>query len=104
MILDSGVVTIGDTDFGCHIWNDKKAMHGWVDSRLAIQESCNYYFYALALGENQTTHQPTGVQLTIDDLISMAKKLGLGEPTGIEINNPQEVSGLVPDPDSKIQI
>lgn len=104
MILDSGVVTIGDTDFGCHIWNDKKATHGWVDSRLAIQESCNYYFYALALGENQTTHQPTGVQLTIDDLISMAKKLGLGEPTGIEINNPQEVSGLVPDPDSKIQI
>ena len=55
MILDSGVVTIGDTDFGCHIWNDKKATHGWVDSRLAIQESCNYYFYALALGKNQTT-------------------------------------------------
>ena len=104
LILDSGVVTIGDTDFGCYLWNEKKATHGWVDSRLAIQESCNYYYYALALGENQTTKEPTDVKITIDDIIDMARKLGMDEPTGIEINNPRESSGLVPDTEAKVRI
>lgn len=104
-IFDSGVLTIGDTKFACHVWDPVgQNTHGWVDSRAAIEHSCNYYYYALALGKNQSSGQETGVKLEIDDLIEMAKKLGLGEKTGIEVHSPAENPGLVPDPAAKLRI
>lgn len=102
-IEDTGVVTIGDTDFGCWIWNESRGTHGHVDLPNALMHSCNYYFYALALGENQTTGVPTGVTLDIEDIEHAAKVFGLDRPTGIEINTPQEASGQIPDPLAKVE-
>ncbi len=102
-IEDSGFVTIGDTDFGCWIWNEHRSTHGFVDMEHALMHSCNYYFYALALGENQTTGVPTGATLQIEDIENAAKVFGLDQPTGIEINTPQESAGQIPDPLAKVE-
>lgn len=100
-ILDSGYVNVGDTIFGCWLWNMSKQTHGYTNVYEALMHSCNYYYYALALGENQTTGQKTSVKLTVEDMIDVTKKLGLNEPTGIEINIPKETTGLIPNPDGK---
>lgn len=103
LIEDSGFITIGDTEFGCWIWNEVKGNHGYVDMAHALMHSCNYYFYAMALGRNDTTGAPTGVTLDIEDIEKATKQFGLDQPTGIEINTPQEASGQIPDPLAKIE-
>ena len=96
-----GVMDVGDTKFGCWIWNQYKKTHGYENLRTALRDSCNYYFYALALGENPKSNQKTGIKLTIEDLSKTVKELGLGERTGIEINIPKESKGVVPDSTTK---
>lgn len=101
-VFDSGYVTIGDTDFGCWLWNEQELTHGYVNMAQALMHSCNYYYYALALGENQSSHQATSVRLDIEDVEKAAMQFGLNEPTGIEIKTPQEASGQIPDPIGKL--
>lgn len=72
--------------FLCH----EKQGHGVVDMKKAIQVSCNVYFYNL------------GARLGIDAIAKYAKHLGLGGRTGIDIG--QEVPGLVPTPEWKMQV
>lgn len=48
--------------------------HGAVNVTKAIQESCNYYFYEV------------GRLLTIEKMNEYSKHFGLGQPTGIELN------------------
>jgi len=62
--------------FKCH------STHGTVDMRMAIEKSCNTYFYTL------------GSMLSIDALHKWATALGLGEASGIDL--PHEVPGLMP--------
>lgn len=97
----TGYIDIGDTRFGCWIYNQYGGAHGYEDVIGAIRDSCNYYFYGLALGENPQTGEGVSVQLTVDDIREYAIKLGLDEPTGIEINIPYEASGAMPSPDDK---
>lgn len=47
--------------------------HGNVNAMLALRDSCNYYFYALA------------DRMKIGDIDATAKALGLGEKTGVEL-------------------
>ncbi len=54
----------------CHVYPGN---HGYVNVADAIKVSCNYYFYE------------TGRKLGIEKLNEYAKKVGLGEYTGIEI-------------------
>jgi penicillin-binding protein 2 len=75
----SGVVSLGSHDFHC--W--KKGGHGAMNLRLAIKNSCDCYFYQAAM------------KLGIDGLQAAARRLGLGQATGIEI--PGERSGFIPD-------
>lgn len=56
--------------------------HGWVDLDKAIVESCNTYFYDLAL------------QLGIDRMSEFMAELGFGERTGIDIH--EENAALMP--------
>lgn len=70
----------------------------------ALRDSCNYYFYSLALGRNQKTGEALGVRVDIEDIANISKQLGLNDKTGIEIDIPSEASGGVPDPQSKIMI
>lgn len=102
-IRDMGYVTIGNQTMGCWLWNSSKRTHGPVNVYQALRDSCNYYFYSLALGKNQRTGQSLGMKLEIDDIIDMSKKLGLDDKTGIEINIPNETSGGVPSPQNKIK-
>lgn len=101
-IRDMGFVTVGNKNFHCLVYTMYGGTHGYENLFEAIRDSCNYYFYTLALGRNQKTNQNIGVKIEIEDIVDISKKLGLNDKTGIEINIPREVSGGVPDPQRKI--
>tara|TARA_B100001248_G_C27399150_1_gene468465 strand:- start:1155 stop:3110 length:1956 start_codon:yes stop_codon:yes gene_type:complete len=63
-----------------HCW--RRGGHGEVNLTQAIEQSCNVYFYKL------------GSQLGIDTMAKYAKALGIGQKTGIQVEN--EISGLMP--------
>jgi penicillin-binding protein 2 len=71
-----GYYELGKRRFRC------SHVHGDVDMRKAIAQSCNVYFYQLA------------EQVGIDRLQHFAQEFGLGQKTGIGINT--EASGFVP--------
>ncbi len=58
--------------------------HGIVDLEHAIIESCNVYFYHLAIDKD----------LSLQRMEEVARRLGLGERTGLGIN--AEVQGVIP--------
>jgi penicillin-binding protein 2 len=83
MTPDEGVFCNGVTELGnsrFHCW--KRGGHGWMNMQGAIAQSCDTYFYEAA--------KRTG----IDDVSAMAHRLGLGEPTGIDL--PGERTGVMP--------
>jgi len=77
-VVCTGKTSIGSHDFHC--W--KKGGHGRMNLHNGIKQSCDVYFYEVAR------------RLGVDRIEAAAKKLGMGEPTGIEI--PGERAGLVP--------
>lgn len=103
-INDMGYLEIGDTRFGCWIWNENHQMHGYLNMVEAIRDSCNYYFYTLALGENLRTGEDLPVKIDIEDISNMAAKFGLGSRTGLEINVPNEAAAGVPNPKVKAEV
>lgn len=74
----------------CWIWSEYDTTHGHQNVTLAIENSCNVYFYDL------------GRRLGIDKLDEYAKKFGLGEYTGIELT--EETSGHMASPEYKEQV
>jgi penicillin-binding protein 2 len=95
--LESGSTTPGEaiSDPGYFFWGTtfrdwKPGGHGSVDLVKALKVSCDTYFYQL------------GLRMGIDEITSMARRFGLGEKTGIEL--PGEESGVVPSPESKLQL
>lgn len=64
---------------------------GWLDIHGALEQSCNIYFYSVALGVWQNWKK-TPQETVIQDL---ARRLGLGSPTGIDLTG--DPSGIVPD-------
>ncbi len=73
-----GYVELGDNKFHC--W--KKGGHGALDLHEGIKQSCDCYFYEVAR------------RAGIDRIAAMAKRFGLGAPTGIDL--PNERAGLMP--------
>ncbi|HSR68661.1 MAG TPA: penicillin-binding protein 2 [Acidobacteriota bacterium] len=74
----NGGATIYGHRFRCH----HSGGHGRVGLELAIERSCNVYFYQM------------GRQMPIDQIHHYASQFGLGRATGIDL--PGEVSGLLP--------
>ncbi len=74
----TGSFRYGGKPYRC--WNAKG--HGTVDLHKAIQQSCDSYFYQVAL------------KVGVDRLAEYAKSFGLGSATGIGINS--EKGGLIP--------
>jgi len=74
----SGSIKLGDAEFHC--W--KRGGHGTLDLRGAIQQSCDVYFYEVAMR--------TG----IDRIGAMARRFGLGSRLGLDL--PGERPGLIP--------
>ncbi|SIT11232.1 penicillin-binding protein 2 [Insolitispirillum peregrinum] len=74
-----GHMTMGNARFHC--W--KKGGHGNMDMVGALKNSCDVYFYEVAR------------RLGIDRIADMARRFGLGAPTGVGL--PKEKGGLIPD-------
>ncbi len=74
-IVDKGRFTKYAPGFvvNCLRWTDSRRTHGATNAAVALQVSCNYFFYEL------------GDRINIAAMDSTAKALGLGEPTGIEL-------------------
>jgi penicillin-binding protein 2 len=83
-VLCTGEIEFGDSRFHC--W--KRGGHGLLAMVEAIKQSCDVYFYDLALR--------TGV----DRIAGMARRLGLGQKLGI--NLPGEQPGVIPTRDWKL--
>ena len=77
-IFCGGHTMMGNHRFHC--W--KPNGHGNVDLKEALMHSCDIYFYEVA--------RRTG----IDKIAAMAKRFGLGMPTGLDL--PGEKAGLMP--------
>lgn len=75
----AGATRIYDRRWRC--WQSRG--HGHLNLRGALQHSCDIYFYR------------QGMKMGIETIARYARRLGLGEPTGIEF--PGEREGLVPD-------
>ncbi len=80
----TGEIELGDRVFHC--W--KRGGHGERQMVDAIEQSCDVYFYDVAR------------RVGVDRIAAMARRLGLGGPTGIDL--PAERPGLVPDRDWKL--
>ncbi|MGB7859079.1 MAG: penicillin-binding transpeptidase domain-containing protein [Acidimicrobiia bacterium] len=63
---------------------------GWRDIHGSLEQSCNIYFWSVALGTWQA-FQETSRENVIQD---WAKDVGYGSPTGIDLSN--EAAGVVP--------
>ncbi|PRQ04828.1 penicillin-binding protein 2 [Enhygromyxa salina] len=73
----------GYVEYGGRRFNDTHR-HGIINLEQAIVQSCNVYFYHLAIEKD----------LTLARMEEVARRLGLGERTGLGIN--AEVPGVVP--------
>ena len=87
-IYDKGYVKVGDRTFGCDTWNTYKGNHSWENLSEGIQNSCNFYFYCIATGTNWNNGASLGYkkEITIEKIMNVAKEFGLGEKTGIELD------------------
>lgn len=73
-----GHMQLGDRRFHC--W--KRWGHGEMEMVSAIEESCDVWFYDVAR------------RIGVDRIAAMAKRLGMGQPTGIDLSG--ERGGLIP--------
>ncbi len=73
----------------CLIWTTKHSTHGGINSKEALRDSCNYFFYYV------------GDKLDIKVIDHVAKSLGLGEKTGIEL---AEKTGIRANPENKLTL
>lgn len=65
----------------CYVWTSSQATHGKINMQQALQESCNYYFYEIGRLAYNTYMERAGE----NPMDVVAKALGLGEPTGVEL-------------------
>ena len=99
-----GFMEIGNRRFSCLIYTEEGITHGEENLYGAIRDSCNYYFYTLALGENPEDGDTLSTKLELNDVRIAAEKLGLDKSTGIEINIPKEAVGNVPSIGKKVEV
>lgn len=83
IIEDKGLYTYYDSfQPKCHVWSlANPATHGKINLMEAIAHSCNYYFYEVG----RLTYENYKAQTGENPFDIVAKGLGLGEPTGIEL-------------------
>ena len=104
VITDYGYVEVGNQTFNNLAWTEYGITQGEENLYGAIRDSNNYYFYVLALGENPHDGKSIGTKLDLNDIRLAAEKLGLDQPTGIEVNIPRETTGNIPSIGKKIEI
>lgn len=80
-----GVYEYLDHKFMCSIYRSSGKTHGVIGVSEALQHSCNYFFYKM------------GEQLGIEKLTEYTQMLGLGDYTGIELE--EEAKGQIAGPE-----
>ncbi len=65
---------------------------GWLDLHGALEQSCNIYFWSVALGVWQNRNS-----MDVNALQKFASELGYGDVTGIDLTG--EAAGVVPTPE-----
>ncbi len=101
-ILDKGFIKIGGHSFGNWLWNQSRRTMGYQNLIEAIRDSNNYYFYSIANGYDYGAGRHLPFNMTPEILIDYAKRFGLNDRTGIEIDIPRERSGGVPSSERKL--
>ncbi len=81
----NGVYEYLDHKFMCSIYRSSGATHGTINISQALQHSCNYFFYDM------------GKKLGLEKLTEYTKLLGLGDYTGIELE--EEAKGQIAGPE-----
>ena len=66
----------------CWIYRSKNETHGYQNVTQALENSCNYYFYDV------------GRRVGIENINKYAVSLGLGQNTGIELENEENIGRL----------
>ena len=61
----------------CLVWSGYRVTHQWINGAEALEVSCNYFFYELGWLIRESGH--------FMDLDATAAGFGLGEPTGVEL-------------------
>ena len=90
-IRDTGVYTkYPDSPKNCWYYTDYHVGHGWLNVSLAIEKSCNYFFYEV------------GDRIGIDILDQYARYFGLGRKTGVELLG--ETEGVLASRESKAEL
>ena len=90
LIEDKGVYTKYEPfTANCLKWTLNHDTHGYINAIQALEKSCNYYFYELS------------DRINISIMDTVAKGLGLGESTGIELG---EALGHRANPDEKAKL
>jgi penicillin-binding protein 2 len=83
---DTYITCQGGYQLGSNFWRcHKESGHGPVNAKMAMQYSCNSWFYKVA------------DTLGLDPIAEVGKALGLGQPTGIGVL--AEVPGIMPSSD-----
>jgi len=92
-VHDRGHYTYGDLIWRC--W--KAGGHGWVDVIDALKYSCNVYFYEMGARLNQAFQQGAvaGFESQREFFTEWANRFGLGVPTGIDLDVPEEEEGYI---------
>ncbi len=101
-ILDKGFIRVGGHSFGNWLWNQSRRTMGYQNLVEAIRDSNNYYFYSIANGYDYGAGRTLPINMTPEILTDYAKKFGLNDRTGIEIDIPREKSGGVPSLERKL--
>src|SRR6185436_20151515 len=78
----AGFTVFGGTRRYCWAFNQPTRAHGNINMVQAIAQSCDCYFYEMAR------------RLGVDRIATVARKLGLGDITGVGL--PSEQKGLMP--------
>ncbi len=84
LIRDSGPYNKRYSDYkgACWIYNQRKGSHGSINVSGALGVSCNYFFYDVA---DRLYDKTGGTTEALDFIAEYAWKLGLGVPTGSDI-------------------
>ena len=89
-IEDKGVFDkYEDLPLTCLVYSSSGSTHGSITVADALKVSCNYFYYFI------------GDKMAIADLDTVAKAMGLGEPTGVEL--PESI-GYRANPDTKKEL
>lgn len=103
---DTGYIEVGiggNQIFGNWLWNSSRGYLGSQNLVEAIADSNNIYFASVLRNWDYSRDRALPFSMSVDQMLDFSKKLGLNDPSGIEIEVPNEVSGKVPSEEIKTE-